>query len=244
MVLEICTGTLAGVHAAREGGADRVELCSGLSEGGLTPSLGLLRAAIRVEGIRKHVLIRPRGGDFLYTENDLQLMKEDILIAKEVGADGVVTGALTEEGEVDIMAMERLMQAADGLSVTFHRAFDMCRHATKALEEIISLGCHRILTSGQAASAETGIPLLQRLVEQAAGRIGIMPGCGVSPMNAADILRQTGARELHASARELYRSRMRFRQGHVSMGGDGSDEYAWWETSVDTVRAIRQAMEE
>lgn len=237
--LEICCGTIGSVYAAREGGADRVELCSGLEEGGLTPSLGFIRAAVRVEDIRTHVLIRPRGGDFLYAPSDVRLMMEDVRAAREAGAHGVVIGALTAEGEVDIPAVRALIAEADGMSLTFHRAFDMCRNPEKALEDLVSLGFDRILTSGQAATAEAGIPLLHRLVKQAAGRINIMAGCGVSPSNAARILRESGAREIHASARTLVKSRMAWRRDGVNMGAAGADEYAFRETSAEIVRQIR-----
>ena len=237
-ILEVCAGSYASVLAARRGGAARIELCSALAEGGVTPSLGLIRAAVGVEGIRKHVLIRPRGGDFLYAEEEQRIMADDIRTARELGADGVVVGALTADGRIDLPAMERFMEAAQGMSVTFHRAFDLCRDPAEALEDIVRLGCHRILTSGQAPTAEQGIPLLRSLVQQAAGRIGILPGGGVGAGNAARILSATGAVELHASARSLWQSPMRFRHPGVAMGAPGSDEYSWMETSAQCVRDI------
>lgn len=258
--LEVCTGSLTSVLHAAEGGAHRVELCSGLDEGGLTPSIGLIHAAMQVEGLKKHVLIRPRGGDFLYSEAEQDIIVEDIFAARRAGADGVVVGALTADGEVDEEACRRFMDAAQGeyvdfaegdldeayflppVSVTFHRAFDLCRNPHVALEKIISLGFDRVLTSGQAATAEAGIPVLRELVEQAGDRIVIMPGCGVNPANASVILRETGATEIHASARASWPSQMRFRHPGVSMGKPGSDEYATKETDVDTVRKIVEAI--
>lgn len=187
--------------AAYEGGAERVELCADLASDGLTPSPTLIRAAASMEGLRVHVLVRSRAGDFVYNEEEVALMEEHIRMARECGADGVVIGALTPDGEIDIPACRRWMRAAEGLSVTFHRAFDRCARPLEAIEQIISLGCDRLLTSGQQPSAYEGIPLLKKLVEQAAGRIIIMPGAGVNPDNAAAILRLTGASDIHASAR-------------------------------------------
>lgn len=259
-ILEVCTGSLTSVLHAAEGGAQRVELCSGLDEGGLTPSIGLIQAALQVEGLKKHVLIRPRGGDFLYSEAEQDIIVDDIFAARRAGADGVVVGALTADGDVDVEACRRFMDAARGeyvdfaegdldeayflppMNVTFHRAFDLCRDAKAALETLIALGFDRILTSGQAATAEAGIPLLKELVEQAAGRITIMPGCGVNATNAAEIVRATGASEIHASARSSWPSQMRFRHPGVSMGVPGSDEYATKETDVTTVRKIVESI--
>ena len=165
-------------------------------------------------------------------------MEQDIRTCRQLGVDGVVIGALTAEGDIDTALCKRLIEAADGMSVTFHRAFDMCRDPRKALEELIAIGCDRVLTSGQAATAQAGIPLLKELVEQADGRIVIMPGCGVSSANAATILQATGATEIHASARRSVGSGMLFRHSGVSMGNPDSDEYARKETDVNEVRAI------
>lgn len=236
--LEVCTGSYQSVLAAREGGAYRIELCSGLDEGGLTPSIGLIRAAVEVQGIRKHVLIRPRGGDFLYTPAERRIITTDIVAAREAGVDGVVIGALTADGDIDMAACREWMAAAEDLDVTFHRAFDMCRDPREALEQIIDLGCSRILTSGTAATAEAGIQMLRQLIAQAAGRTIIMPGCGVSPLNVARIITESGATEIHASARSPYPSQMQFRHQGVSMGKAGADEFATQETSVEKVRQI------
>ncbi|MDE6826557.1 MAG: copper homeostasis protein CutC [Paramuribaculum sp.] len=201
--LEICCGDIQSVKAAAEGGADRIELCCALSEGGLTPSAGLIRAARQMApetGL--HVLIRPREGDFVYDEAETECMAEDIRTAKELGADGVVIGALTQEGEIDTDLCRHLIEQAGEMSVTFHRAFDRCRDMGPALEQIIALGCDRILTSGQAASAYEGAGRLAELKRLAAGRIMIMAGAGVTPENAREILGRSMADELHASARE------------------------------------------
>lgn len=241
-LLEICAGSVESAIAARNGGAERIELCAALEIGGVTPSAGVITEARKVEGLVLNVIIRPRGGDFLYNGYEVACMEKDICTCKRLGADGVVIGALTAEGDIDTATCKRLIAAADGMSITFHRAFDMCRNPKEALEQLISLGCHRVLTSGQAATAEAGIPLLKELVEQANGRIIIMPGCGVNSGNAANILHATGAGEIHASARKSVGSGMLFRHRGVSMGNPDSDEYARKETDADEVRAIKESI--
>lgn len=237
-ILEICAGSVESAIAARDGGATRIELCAALEIGGTTPSAGLIAEARKIEGIVLNVIIRPRGGDFLYNEHEAACMEQDIRTCKQLGADGVVIGALTAEGDIDTALCKRLIDAADGMSITFHRAFDMCRDPKRALEELIAIGCDRVLTSGQAATAEAGLPLLKELVQQAAGRISIMPGCGVNSGNAARILQATAAVEIHASARKSVGSGMLFRHSGVSMGTPGSDEYARKETDANEVKLI------
>ena len=237
-ILEICAGSVESAIAARDGGAKRIELCAALEIGGVTPSAGLIAEARKIEGLTLNVIIRPRGGDFLYNEYEVACMLQDIRTCKQLGVDGVVLGSLTADGNIDTAVCKQLIAAADGMSVTFHRAFDMCRDPKIALEELIELGCDRVLTSGQAATAQAGTPLLKELVEQAAGRIIIMPGCGVNSANAADILQATGATEIHASARKSIGSGMQFRHSGVSMGNPGSDEFARKETDINEVKAI------
>ena len=237
-ILEICAGSVESAIAARDGGAARIELCAALEIGGTTPSAGLIAEARKIEGIVLNVIIRPRGGDFLYNEHEAACMEQDIRTCRQLGADGVVIGALTAEGDIDTALCKRLIDAADGMSITFHRAFDMCRDPKRALEELIAIGCDRVLTSGQAATAEAGLPLLKELVQQAAGRISIMPGCGVNSDNAARILQATAAVEIHASARKSVGSGMLFRHSGVSMGTPGSDEYARKETDANEVELI------
>ncbi|MBR3876851.1 MAG: copper homeostasis protein CutC [Bacteroidaceae bacterium] len=237
-ILEICAGSVESAIAARDGGAARIELCAALEIGGTTPSAGLIAEVRKIEGIVLNVIIRPRGGDFLHNEHEAACMEQDIRTCRQLGADGVVIGALTAEGDIDTALCKRLIDAADGMSITFHRAFDMCRDPKRALEELIAIGCDRVLTSGQAATAEAGLPLLKELVQQAAGRISIMPGCGVNSGNAARILQATGAVEIHASARKSVGSGMLFRHSGVSMGTPGSDEYERKETDVDEVKLI------
>ena len=240
-MLEICAGDIRSVCAAKAGGADRVELCSALGEGGVTPSYGLIEQSIGV-GIRVHVLVRPRGGDFVYNRDEVDLMVADIRHAAKAGAHGIVIGALKPNGEIDITSCQRLIEAAQGMSITFHRAFDLCADPFKALDDIIALGCHRILTSGLAATALKGVPTLRKLVERAGNDIIILPGGGVNPANAAEILCQTGAKELHASARATYPSAMQFKRSGVSMGAPDSNEYLMKYTSPETVAQIVAAM--
>lgn len=241
-ILEVCAGSVQSAIAARDGGAARVELCAALEIGGVTPSAGLMREVRKVEGLKMHVLIRPRGGDFLYDESEAETMVQDIITARECGADGVVIGALTADGDIDTALCRRLVEAARGMSVTFHRAFDMCRNPKQALEDIIALGCNRILTSGQAATALAGTALLRELVEAAGERLKIMPGCGVNAQNAATILDACGAQEIHASARKSIGSAMRFRHSGVSMGNPDSDEFARKETDEQEVRKIVESI--
>ncbi len=242
--IEICANSARSALEAQRGGAYRVELCAGIPEGGTTPSYGEIRQAREgLKETRLHVIIRPRGGDFLYSPMEQEIMLHDIAVARELGADGVVIGCLTAEGDVDVALTQRLVEAAGEMSVTFHRAFDMCRDPKKALEEIIALGIDRILTSGQEESAEAGIPLLRELVEQAAGRLIIMPGCGVNAGNIRRIAEETGATEFHFSGRSPVESSMLYRNPKVSMGGTVKiEEYQVEITDPNKVKAALEAM--
>ena len=198
-LLEVCCGNLESVHAAVRGGAQRIELCRSLELDGLTPTWEDLREARRLyPQLTIHVLIRPRAGDFCYSAAEVQQMVRDIETALQLGADGIVIGCLTPAGAVDVPAMRELMRVAR--NVTFHRAFDVCRWPFEALEEIIGLGCRRILTSGQAPSVAKGTDLIRELRLRADGRILLLPGCGVTPANARYVLELTGCSEIHASA--------------------------------------------
>ena len=237
--IEICANSVESAVKAQEGGAYRVELCAGIPEGGTTPSFGDIRMARQLlQNTKLHVIIRPRGGDFLYSPLELEIMLHDIKVARQLGADGVVFGCLTAEGDIDIPAMKMLMNAVGDMSVTFHRAFDMCKNPQEALEQIIALGCSRILTSGQEPNAVKGIPLLKELVKQADGRIIIMPGCGVNPSNILHIAEETGACEFHFSGRSTFESGMIYRNPKVSMGGTVKiEEYEKDVTNPDIVKA-------
>lgn len=217
--LEICANSVTSCVEAQRGGAHRVELCSGIPEGGTTPSYGEIMLAREKIDIRLHVIIRPRGGDFLYSDMEFETMLKDIEMCRKIGVDGVAFGCLTADGEVDMDKNAELIKSADGMSTTFHRAFDRCRHPLESLERIISLGFDRILTSGGKARAEEGVDLLKKLVNQASHRIVIMPGSGINEENIAAIVRETGAVEFHLSARIPVNSGMEFRETNFSMGG-------------------------
>lgn len=198
-IFEACTANMASVEEAVLGGAERIELCTALPLGGLTPSLGMLKTIRQhFPPLTIHVLIRPREGDFVYRKDEIAVMECDI---KEIlpYADGIVCGALLPNGDIDMDAMRRLVSAANGKPITFHRAFDVCRDPIMALEQIIDLGCHRLLTSGQQPTALEGIPLIRQLQSLAAGRIIIMPGSGVNERNVRQIIDQTGVSEIHGS---------------------------------------------
>lgn len=197
-VLEVCCGSLASALAAVEGGAERIELCSALSLDGLTPSVGCIRLLRRsFPDLRIHVLIRPHEGDFVYSEDELRVMEQDILFAAEAGATAIVSGALTPDGLLDVNATTRLLNASRQLPFTFHRAFDLIQDQELALRQLQELGVTRVLTSGGAATAEAGIPALRRLVQQ--GGVTILPGGGVNRQNASRIIQETGATEIHGS---------------------------------------------
>jgi copper homeostasis protein len=219
-IIEICANSAQSCVEAEVGGARRVELCAAIPEGGATPSYGEIKTARALASVIDiNVIIRPRGGDFLYTPAEVQSMLYDIDMARQLGAQGVVFGCLTKEGDVDVKLLHRLVAAAGPLSVTFHRAFDVCRDPFTALEQIIDAGCDRILTSGQQPDAVKGIPLIAELVKRAGDRIIVMPGCGVREGNIARIEAETGAREFHTSARSVLHSAMEYRNEEVPMGG-------------------------
>lgn len=199
-ILEVCTESLQSVINAVKGGAQRIELCSALSLDGLTPSLGLIKTVRKMfPKLTIHTLIRVREGDFCYNEGEIKVMETDI---KEILSytDAIVCGALTADGDIDIATTRRLIDACEGKPFTFHRAFDVCRNPLKALDELAALHCTRVLTSGQAPTAETGIPALKEYIKHTEGRMTILPGGGVTPLNAKKILAETGATEIHGSA--------------------------------------------
>ena len=239
MRVEICVDSATSAFAAQRGGADRVELCDNLLEGGTTPSAGCIRIVRRGLKIGLQVIIRPRGGDFLYNAEEFEVMREDIRMAKELGADGVVIGCLTAEGDVDRPRTKELITLARPCNVTFHRAFDMCRDPRQALEELILLGVDRVLTSGQEASCVEGLELLATLNKQAAKRIIVMPGGGLTPRNIQKVVVATGVSEVHLSARQTVESGMTHRNPRVFMGGTlRPPEFSWKTTDEASVRAV------
>ncbi|KAK9541577.1 hypothetical protein VZT92_001610 [Zoarces viviparus] len=238
-LLEACVDSVESAVNAERGGAGRLELCSSLLEGGLTPSQGLLQVVKQYVKIPVYVMIRPRGGDFLYSDQEVDVMKKDIEMMKSHGADGLVLGALTEDGRVDAELCMEFLVAAQPLPVTFHRAFDMVRDPTNALETLASLGFQRLLTSGCDNSALEGLPLIKQLIDQAKGRIAIMPGGGITERNLQRILEGTGAQEFHCSARSSRDSAMKFRNTCVTMGAAFSaPEYGLKVADVSKVRTL------
>lgn len=240
-LLEVCAGSLFSACEAETGGAARVELCENLDQGGTTPSYGTLAATRDALDIALNVMIRPRGGDFLYSAAELDVMQRDIELCKRLGADGVVLGVLTADGDIDVEQTRALVDLAHPLPVTFHRAFDLTRAPLDALEQVIAAGCRRLLTSGQAQSALMGAAQIHTLHTAAAARLIVMPGCGVRADNIAQLRRETACVEYHASARLPLPSVMRFRPPMVQLGVPGHDEYARQETSAAQVQAIIEA---
>ncbi|MEG2478917.1 MAG: copper homeostasis protein CutC [Mucinivorans sp.] len=218
-IIEVCANSAESCVEAQKGGAYRVELCAGIPEGGTTPSIGEIKVAREFTNLKINVIIRPRGGDFLYSPLEIKTMKYDINAAKNAGADGVVFGCLDCNGDIDMAMCKELMECSTGMSTTFHRAFDVCRDPFIALEQIISLGFDRILTSGQKSDATQGAQLIAKLIQLSSGRIIIMPGCGVNETNIALLKDKTGANEFHMSARKSIDSKMIYRNEEVSMGG-------------------------
>lgn len=206
MLIEAAVESLAAALAAAEGGARRIELCTDLALGGITPDIALLRDAVSRLSIPVFVLVRPRAGDFGYTDAEHRTMLEQIRQAQNAGAQGIVTGALTAQREIDQIRMVELIAAARPLPVTFHRAFDECPDLSRALETLIQLGVQRVLTSGGAKTAADGVDQIRRLVKQAQGRIEIMPGGGIDAGNVRPIM-QTGVREIHFSVRHAEKVR-------------------------------------
>ena len=226
-MVEICANGVESCLAAQEGGADRVELCAGIPEGGTTPSYGEIKVARRVlTTTRLHVIIRPRGGDFLSTDLEVERMAEDIAMCHQLGVDGVVFGCLNADGTFDLEKNRYLIDCSRGMSVTCHRAFDRAVNPEQALEDVIALGFDRILTSGQQPKAEQGIDLLARLNRQADGRIILMAGSGVTEQNIRRIREATGLNEFHFSGRESVDSAMQYVNPNLYMGLPGANEAA------------------
>jgi copper homeostasis protein len=237
MLIEICCFSLESAISVQRAGADRVELCGGMAEGGTTPSAGLIKLVRQHLTIPFTVMIRPRGGDFLYTDTEIAVMQSDIETAKNLGVDGVVLGILNADGTVDETTTRALVALAHPLPVTFHRAFDLTRNPHEALEAVIEAGCVRLLTSGQQPTAEAGLPLLRELVKQANKRIEIMAGAGINPNNAA-LFADAGLPAMHLTGKRVFDSTMTFRRNGLGMGSVAPGEYERVETDEDTIRAV------
>jgi copper homeostasis protein len=239
MICEICVDSVAGVRAAKAAGAGRVELCGDLLEGGTTPSSGMICQARKIAGIGLNVMIRPRGGDFLFDDDEFAIMKADIDVAKAEGADGVVIGLLSADGAIDANRTRELIARARPLSVTFHRAFDMTPDPFEALDMLIGLGVDRVLTSGQEATVLEGLPLIVELVRRAGSRIIVMPGGGITARNVDRIAAAAKPKEIHFAALEPESGGMQFRRQHVFMGGElRPPEYDRLVTSVSTIQSV------
>lgn len=242
-IIEVVVDSVESALAAQTGGAARVELCSGLLEGGVTPSAGLIEAVRKAVSIGVQVMIRPRGGDFVYSDVEFAIMRRDIEIAKSLGADGVVFGILTPDGAVDAPRTAELIALARPLNVTFHRAFDMVADASGALETLIALGADRILTSGLEQTTLEGAETIAALVAQAGDRIIVMPGGGVTPRNIGRIAAITHAKEYHLSGRGPVESPMQFRNPHVTLGPTlAAPEYTRQQTHSDRIAVAVRAV--
>ena len=239
MIIEIATTDLETTRMAVEGGADRIELCAALSDGGTTASYGTIRKCRELFSVALYPIIRPRGGDFLYTDDELDSMCADIRQCKELGCDGVVIGALLKNGEIDSRSTARMIELAYPMGITFHRAFDRCVDPFAALELLIELGCERILTSGQCKTAPEGVTLIAALQKEAAGRIIIMPGSGVRVENIKQLADQTGCSEFHSSLRTTKKSDMDF--VHPSFK-ESAESYLNPHIDPTAVKAMRDAL--
>ena len=238
-VIEIATTDFTTTREAVEGGADRIELCAALSEGGITASYGTIKKCREAFSVSLFPIIRPRSGDFLYNEEDFDIMRRDVLLCKEIGCDGVVVGMLLGDGSIDLERTARLVELAYPLELSFHRAFDRCKDPFLALEQLINLGCQRILTSGQKPAAPEGLELIAQLVKASDERIIIMPGSGVRKENIREIAEKTGARELHSSLRSKVKSQMEYIHPAFS---ESEESYKNPHIISEEVKALRNAL--
>lgn len=240
-ILEICANSVASAIVAQAGGAQRVELCDNINEGGTTPSFGAIQQARKELSIDLNIIIRPRGGDFLYSEREFEIMCNDIKIAKELGVDGIVCGCLLPNGSVDLVRTKQLVELSKPLKFTFHRAFDVTVDPFKSMEDIIECGCSRILTSGQQNKAIMGAELIKKLNIKANKRIIIMSGSGIDESNIEEIYHKTGAVEFHASLRKAVKSNMEYRKQGVSMGASTIQNE--FETLITDSERVKKTME-
>ena len=242
MQLEVCANGFESAMAAQNGGAQRVELCDNLAEGGTTPSYAQIALCKQRLSIEVWPIIRPRGGDFLYSEHEFDLMKEDIKICKSLNCEGIVTGILQADGSIDVDRCAELIELAKPMKVAFHRAFDMSNDLEKALDDLIELGIVRVLTSGGASSALLGAEMLSKLIWKAEGRISIMPGAGIKPNNLKALMALTGATDFHASAKEFVSSKMIYRNDTTKMGSI-EDEYQYELSNEEQIKKLVEILQ-
>ena len=238
-IIEIATSDFATTKSAVEGGADRVELCANLAEGGTTASLGTIQRCREAFHVSLYPIIRPRGGDFLYNKDEYEIMLQDVKLCRQLGCDGIVIGLLNMDGSIDVTRTSELIETAYPMGVTFHRAFDRCRDPFVALEELIEIGCERVLTSGQKPSVVDGVDLVAELNQKADGRIIIMPGSGVRKENIKMLAEKTGCTEFHSSLRGKIKSSMQF----VHPGFENSEE-SYMNNAIDAeeVKELREKL--
>lgn len=237
-LLEIATSDFESTKNAVTGGADRIELCANLGEGGTTQSYGVIKKCRENFGVKIYPIIRIRGGDFFYTDEEYECMYADALQCKELGCDGVVIGFLNKDATIDVKRTTAIINAVHPLGVTFHRAFDRCLEPFEALEQLIDMGCERVLTSGQQVTAPAGAAVIAELQQQAANRIIIMPGSGVRASNILTLARQTGCKEFHTSLRELYSSPMEY----FPPAFENSEENKYYGIDADVVKALKEIL--
>jgi len=243
-ILETCIDSVESALAAERGGANRLEMCGNLIIGGTTPSPELFREVRRRCGIKIHVLLRPRFGDFCYTDSEFRILREEVKLFRELGADGVVIGVLKPDGTLNMEQMQALMEERGDMSVTLHRAFDVCRDPYEALEQAKALGINTILTSGQANSCLAGRELLAELVRLAAGEIDILVGSGVDAAAISELYPQVKAHSYHMSGKVTLDSAMTYRKEGVSMGLPSLSEFEIWRTSEEKIRAAAKVLRE
>ena len=241
LIVEVCVDSLESAVAAERGGAKRVELCGALQEGGVTPSAGLIATARKKVSVALHIMIRPRPGDFYYSADEFSVMSRDVLMAKQLGADGVVFGILDLDGRVDISRTRQLVDLARPLKTTFHRAFDMSSDLLQSLQDVVESGADRILTSGGAQSALEGAGILRELVSASSERIIIMAAGGINDQNIEAVIKQTGVREIHVGLRTSVASPMLFVNESISMGTIKGQEYQRFVVTEDSVKRLIRA---
>lgn len=242
-LLEACVDSVESALAAARGGADRLELCGNLIIGGTTPSPAVFETIRENSDIRIHALIRPRFGDFCYTDYEFEVIRREVRLFRRMGADGVVIGILRPDGTLNLEQMKRLMEEAEGMSVTLHRAFDVCRDPYEALEQVKALGIHTVLTSGQGNTCGEGREVLKNLVQQAGNGLSIMVGSGVNAEVIREMADYTGATAFHMSGKETLESDMEYRREGVCMGLPVASEYVLWRTKEEEIRRARRVLD-